>query len=412
MPGSPLASRRKLEKTFMNPNIFSKRRWWLLLAAAFIPRLAFLWIWQKESLDSRFYDDGYVLLAQHWLGWVNNLSGFEVHNPAPGFAFWCAMLFKLAGGPNLLVIRMVNVVLSSFSCVLLGLWATHLRDENTGLAAGLLLALSPMHVFFSAHLQSETFFVFFEILFFGAMLRYWPTTLWRVAFPLGFFGGALCLVRSAFAVYLPVLCLVCLWQIVKKQTRIVAVAGLLVGWSLPILGWTYYNWSHYHRFIPLTVQSGLTLYAGISLNAEDRANRIIPVWAEMKQKGIDDWVDQDGYFRNKALDFIKANPVRYAGIVVKKSLQYWRPWPYSPYPKTARVMLGFYYGVLFVLAIMGMIGLRSQAVALLPVFALFAALSVSHSFFDTSLRYRMPLEPYLCVFAAVGWLSLFRRWNR
>ncbi len=364
-------------------------------------RTAFLWYWETRQLDGLFLHDGYVTLAQYWLGWIPEITDFDKLNPAPGFAMWCAVVFKIVGGPNMMAVRILNVLFSSVICLLVFRLARERADDNTALFAAFFAAVSPSLVFFSPHLQSESFFLFWETIFLIFLLHFDRFTLAQAAL-FGLFAVWVCLVRSAFAIALPFIVIALCVQGKNSSLKYMRIGIFLCFIGLPLILRGFANLKTHGRFIPLTAQTGLAVYAGISLTAEDRHARIVPVWGEMQEQGIVRYIDQDKYFLKKGIDFIKENPLRYAKIVVKKFFQYWRPWPRPPYPPVARWIIGGFYTALFGLGLIGLAFTFSRPLEYVTAYALIASFSIAHAFFDASLRYRMPLEPWLCVFAAIG----------
>jgi hypothetical protein len=89
-------------------------------------------------------------------------------------------------------------------------------------------------------------------------------------------------------------------------------------------------------------------------------------------------------------------------IVAIKAFKYWRPVPYPPYPSWAILVIGLYYIGLFGFGVFGLTQQKKKINALLPVFGFIACLTITHSMLDTSLRYRLPLEPFLAFFAGAG----------
>jgi hypothetical protein len=70
--------------------------------------------------------------------------------------------------------------------------------------------------------------------------------------------------------------------------------------------------------------------------------------------------------------------------------------------------MAVYFSALFLLAGAGIWDLRRRP-EVWPALALIVYLSLLHSVFFTSLRYRSPLEPFLCAFAAAGTLKFLGR---
>lgn len=382
------------------------RLWWAgLLLAALAARLAWLFAWETLDLVSRFGYDPYLTIAKHWLGmgppWL------DVTHP-PLYSAWVALVFAVLGRPSLMAVQLANVLLSALTCLLVGLWAERAVSKPLGRLAGLWAAFDPLLIFFAAQVQSEPFFLFIELLFFLALLRAGPLPSPAAAFGLGVLGGLASLARSVFGLFAPFL-FAALWWPSRRERRAWLWLLLFAGWALGPSLWGLRNLSKHGAFIPLAINGGWNLWEGFSLDREVVRGRPAEMGDELERAGIarDDALRAGGYFSRKTKEFILAHPLEAAKIVAGKFFLYWRPWPYDPHDARIRAVLGVYFCVLFALALYGLPRVWRLS-AFGPVLALFVYLSMLHSVFFTSLRYRSPLEPFLCVLAAAGVLRLLK----
>jgi hypothetical protein len=381
---------------------------WKIWVGAFIAaaavRGAFLWFWFKHDLDKKFGADPYVELAKHWMGWLPNATELVLHCVSPGYAGWCALTFWFAGEPNLFWVRIGNLLFSAGTVILTGLYAQRIAGATAARITTLMMIFAPALIFFVPHLQSESFYLFWQMLFFIELKSFWEKPSTTRALAMGIFGGIVTLIRSVFLLALPFFIVGLFVQAKRWRKPVVLLFVLVAGWSLPVIARTASNWIFYKKFIPLTAQGGQDLYLGIGRYAEDRWMRTQELIEKTRVNGYgyDRWVDRDKYLRREAISYIKAHPAEYMLTVAIKFFRYWRPWPYPPYPTAARIALGLYYSVLFTFALFGLYCLRARMLELLPILGFFLALSITHSFLDTTLRYRIPLEPLLIVFASVG----------
>ena len=135
----------------------------LIFVVAFAVRL--IHIWQLRS--SPFFDtllgdaNGYDLWAQRLSGgdWV----GSEVFYQAPLYPYFLGAVYALFGR-DLLIVRVVQALIGSASCVLIGLAGARLFSKSAGLAAGFALALWAPAIFFDAVLQKSVLDMFFMCL--------------------------------------------------------------------------------------------------------------------------------------------------------------------------------------------------------------------------------------------------------
>lgn len=78
---------------------------------------------------------------------------------APGMVFTLLPVYALSGG-SYAVIRLTLIVLSSLTCLLVGLSVARVFNRRAGLIAAVLLALMPGHAYYAMHLLSEVPFGF------------------------------------------------------------------------------------------------------------------------------------------------------------------------------------------------------------------------------------------------------------
>lgn len=382
----------------------------VIAVMAAIPRLAFLWYWHTHSLEKIFSFDSHVMLALHWAGYYPGIADYELLSAPPLFALWCALLLKISGGPHFILIRLTNCMFSVLSCVLVAYMAFLITSNKlTAYVSAAIMAMSPILIFFTPHLQTESFFLFFEILFFIFLLYQRDLTDNKKAAQIGFSFALLCLIRSAIVVFLPFLMFALFWNNKAQRHTWRRLAVLTLAFVLPISIWTVYHWRMYHRFIPFTAQTGLMLYGGIGTNPTAPWAHVAAFRRHLYEEGVTKWLDQNDRMKDEAIKFIRSNPTQYAKILRVKFLQYWRPWPYPPYPLAVRAALGIFYSGLFIFAFYGFWITRHQYRQLLPIYGLFISLSISHSIWANSLRYRIPLEPFIVIFATQGMVALYNQ---
>lgn len=371
------------------------------------PRLAFLALWTSKGLGEVYGRDLYYSLAQSWLGWTP-MPAFDATHP-PLYTLLIAGVLGLFRSPNPLPVLLLQAVLGAVAAPLTRRVGWRLVGEGPARLAALWVALDPALIFFAPHLQTETLFVFMELLFFWGLVALWDETPGPKLVALGVWGGLTALCRSVFGAY-PAFLFLALWRAKGPLRAFVFCAALGAGWFVPTGLWTARNHAKYGRVVPMSGQMGWTLWEGFSLDREEVRRRPYDMDAESKALGLEHPLDRGAHFMAKTKAFAAANPFEAARIVVGKALLYWRPFPYDPHSWWQRGALGVYYLVLFAL---GLVGARAALRRPGPwgaVWALLAYLTAMHSVFFTSLRYRLPLEPFLCLLAALGaWTLAARR---
>lgn len=382
----------------MGPRLDSRRFDAAAFALALAARLAFLALWQHKGLADVYGRDLYYSLAQCWLGWAP-MPPFDATHP-PLYTAFIAAVLGVFRSPNPLPVLLLQCLLGAACVVLVRRVGARLADEKTARWAALWVALDPALIFFTPQLQTETLFVAMELAFFALLLAVIDEPLsWRQA-AVGVWGGLCVLCRSVFGAY-PAILFLALWR-TKGFSRAFALCAVLgIGWFVPVTAWTVRNYRKYGGFVPMSAQMGWTLYEGFSLDREEVRRRPYEMTAEADRLGIQGPLARGQYFMAKTRAFAAAHPLSALKIVVGKAFLFWRPFPYDPHAWWQRAGLGVYYLFLFAWAVAGAVAVRRRA-AWAPVWALLAYLTAAHAVFFTSLRYRLPLEPFLCLLAAAG----------
>lgn len=376
-----------------------------VFGAALAARLGALAFWTWKDLGSVYGRDLYYSLAQCWLGW-QPMPAFDATHP-PLYTGFIAAILAVFRSPNPLPVLAAQCLLGAATAVLVRRIGARLTDEKTARLAALWVAFDPALLFFTPQLQTETLFVAMEVAFFAGLLKVLDEPLsWRVA-ALGLWGGLCVLCRSVFGAY-PAFLFLALWRGRGFSRAFLFCALLGAGWFVPTGAWTARNYSKYGRVVPLSAQMGWTLYEGFTLDREEVRRRPFEMEAEASSLGIMGPMERGVYFTEKVKAFVAAHPLSAARIVAGKALLFWRPWPYDPHSWWQRAGLGCYYLLVFALSLLAARSLPARA-AWGPVWALFAYLTAMHSVFFTSMRYRLPLEPFLCLLAAAGARELRRR---
>ncbi len=377
-------------------------------ALALSARLAFTGIFLAKGLDVVYARDLYYNLAVSWLGWAPSFA-FDATHP-PLYTAFLAAIMKVLGSSNPLPILLIQCLIGAAVSPLTRRLGTGLVSDKAARISALWVALDPGLIFFTPQLGTETLFITMTMLFFLGLFKEITKPLSFKTVVLGLWGGLCVLCRSVLGGY-PAFLFLALWRVRGFAKAFLFCAVLGIGWLAPSILWSVRNYRVYGRVVPFGAQMGYTLYEGFSLDREEVRRRPFTMGEEIVRLKLVDPIDRGNYFAHKTMEFVKANPGESLKIVLGKAVLFWRPFPYDPHTWWQRGALGIYFTFLFALALVG-VKLHWREVAWAPVWALFAYLTVLHSVFFTSLRYRVPLEPFLCLLAAAGLLEMTRRGSK
>jgi hypothetical protein len=189
------------------------------------------------------------------------------------------------------------------------------------------------------------------------------------------------------------------------------VAGVLCAIAVVfvlLMPWQVRNYQRFGSgYFRLTTLEGISLYEAVYEGADGGPKQDkIPLPTEMAQ--LNEAQRNDEWAR-RARQEIMHHPARTAWLAVRKVLRTWTPFLNAGEFQNVfiQAVMGLWHIPLFLLAIVGVVkgitARRARWLLLAPI-AYFTAV---HAVFLGSVRYRVPLMPLVCIFAAAGivWLS-------
>jgi 4-amino-4-deoxy-L-arabinose transferase-like glycosyltransferase len=311
----------------------------------------------------------------------------------PLFLSFCYLLF----GHNLLIVRIIQSLLSSFLGVLIYCIAKDLFNRNTAMISAILYTFYLSFIFLPRLLATENLYCFLLLLFIFYFLKYLNRPQKGFIFLSGLFFSLAVLTRPVlflfFVLIVPALFL-------AKERSIHFFKQLLLFifiFFLPISVWSLRNYALFHRPILFSTHVGRSLYA--SWNPYQ--GKIYGVWAyDEFDKSIltstSDEVEQNKIFLHAALDSIKRNPSKIPRLLLLKVLYFWSifDWEIIGYS-----VFNISYFFILPFSIFGMVQARVYFSKNWPVYLLiFYTLMMTLAFYGSP-RFRIPVEPFLIMFA-------------
>lgn len=268
-------------------------------------------------------------------GYTSLLDNPTAYYP-PGYPAFVGLVDRLSTALGLadhlvLVIGIVQALLGGLACAALVIAGRHLaagaRGTFVGVGAGLVMALWPNLVIHTALVLSETLFLAVLCVLLAALFTW---TAARIADPVDPARGAAVLVVACTAlctwirpqstlVLVPVVTLA--WLLGRRGLRdALRVAALLaVGVLVAVVPWSIRNLVVMDAFVPLTTNTGDNLCIGF----HDDAQGGFAVAEECATEGryvdgAEVEVARDGELRDRAVEWILANPGRLPELTVAK----------------------------------------------------------------------------------------------
>ncbi len=407
----------------------------IIFAVAFLLRLIYtLQSQANPQFDTPLMDPGF---HDAW-AWQLASGTWEAVGPffrAPLYPFFLAGVYTLAGH-DYLIARLVQALLGSASCVLIFLIGRRLFSVTTGLIAGLGAAVYWILIYFDNELLIPVLFVFLILLFFYTLLLgLGEDGRQRVPYLAlsGAFYGLAVIARPNILIFLPVL----LWQFYRAVRRGAAVRGPIVFLLIalvPIAAVTVYNTVIGDDFVVIASQGGVNFYIGNN-ELSDGRTAIVPGtradwWggrydtikiAEREMGHVLKDSEVSRYWFRKALDYIAAQPGQWLSLTLRKLGLFWSAaeignnasiYHLRSYARIMRLpLLGF--GILAPLALAGayLAWARRRASFWLP-FAFVGLYMLGVVAFFVCARYRVPVIPFLLLFAAFAVTEGVTLWKR
>ncbi len=395
-----------------------------ILVMAVVVRLAFILgqrsdvLFDAPQLDERHY----VEYASSIIDGKSNEQDLLPYWQPPGIVYVLCATFRVAG-PGLLAPRIVSVLASAASCLLLFALARQLFGVRVGLAAGAVLALHGVVVFETYELLPPTFALFFDLVAILLVLIAAERGSWRIALGAGFALGASALFA---ATVLPC----ALVGVVALRRKKLAVIALLVGVVIPIAPVTLRNWIRGGEPVLISANAGINFYLGN--NPDYRTTLTLRPgrhWEELvgeaNRMGVakDASAGASSYFMAKGLRFYADHPVDAAGLLARKLYLFFNGAEIARDSDIYAVRddstllsvlvwpgpVNFPDGLLIPLALLGVVALWPDRRRLFVPLGFLALQTFFVSVFFVSARYRVPSVPLFVLLAAGGLPRLVRR---
>jgi hypothetical protein len=323
----------------------------------------------------------------------------------PGLVYAMAATMKIAG-PGLLAPRIVQVLVSVASCLLLLLVARRLFDRRAALAAMAIAAAHGVLVFECSELLPATWIVFWDLLALWLVLRAIEHRRVRDAAAAGLALGVSMIFSPTIAPFVIV-------AAILVPRRIALVIAALV----PVLLVTVRNYQHGHELVPVSTNGGLNLYIGNNADyATTFAIRPGHHWEELTTEPDRNGVTTPGaastYFTRRAAAFAVTHPLSELALLARKLYLFGHGAEIprdtsiyearSPFVLVAPRPIDLPDGLLIPAALLGIAALWSERRRLAAPLAMLATIAASCVVFFVASRHRTPALPLLALFAAGG----------
>lgn len=143
--------------------------------------------------------------AERYDAWAKEISegnwlGDEIFYQAPLYPYFLGIIYTIFGR-NLLVVRLVQILIGSISCVLIARSGEYFFSKKAGFISGFILALYPTAIFFDCLIQKAVLGMFFTILLLFLVGKNMHRPTWARWILIGVVLGCLGLTRESAMVF-------------------------------------------------------------------------------------------------------------------------------------------------------------------------------------------------------------------
>jgi 4-amino-4-deoxy-L-arabinose transferase-like glycosyltransferase len=401
-------------------------RWpWMIFAVALAVRAIELWELEGSVLLEFVLGD-----AKNYVAWgleiaSGNWLGDETFYQAPLYPYFLGTLFSVLGD-DLFSVRVAQLFVGAGSCALLSLAGARFFSKRAGIAAGLMLAVYAPAFYADAMIQKSVLDIFFVCLALWLLSVVSTRFDGRASLGLGVALGIMSLSRENALVF-PIVLVP--WILLRNEwssrQRSTLAALFLTGIGLVLLPVSVRNWIVGGEFHLTTSQFGHNLYIGNNPAAD---GTYAPLLAGRGDPTIErqDAIDLaesavgraltpsevSGFYLERTLDYIREDPIDWLALMVRKvalvftSVEMVDTEDQYTHAESSLVLRAsgalFHFGVLAPLATLGLIITWSRRKVLMPLYLLFTVYTATLVVFYVFARYRLPLVPFLVLFAGAG----------
>jgi hypothetical protein len=327
-----------------------------------------------------------------------------------------------------------------------------------GPVAGLLAALfSAVYIYFfyyAGALITESFYIVSLLWIFDVTLRIADQKLlpandakasrfsWLIWLELGLAVGTAVLLRQLVLLLIPLVYLWLWWQISRPQpsasSKGASTWRRLFGWKTlrgfviagvttlaMILPWTIRNYQAFGTFVPLNTNAGYVFYwanhpiygtefVGILGGETGYADLLPPELLHLNEAEL------DRALLARGLEFVRDDPGRYVLLSLSRWREYFKFWPSSESSTISNLSRVGSFGLFLPFMLYGVVlaairGWRGRdrhfRAQLLLLYGFMLAYIAVHMLTWTLIRYRLPVDAVLLLFAAYGVVDLLQRFG-
>jgi 4-amino-4-deoxy-L-arabinose transferase-like glycosyltransferase len=339
-------------------------------------------------------------------------------------AFWSFLYtLYLAGvygvfGVHPLVARLIQAIVAG----LLGPWLIYrigrrVFGSTAGLVAAGLMAVYIYFVYYNAALMTETFHILATLWALDLTMALAENLAWRRWALLGLALGIAVLLRQVILFFVPFLLLWLLWA-GRGRVRLRHLAVPLLVILMLILPWTVRNYLAFHRFVLLNTNAGFAFFWANHPIYGTNYVPLLPANGPSYQdlipqelRGLDEAALDNALLR-RGIGFVLDDPLRYALLSVSRIKDYFKFWPSPDSSFISNISRTLSFGLCLPFMIYGLILSLPVWRRCSLLYLFMGVYTLIHLLSWASIRYRLPVDAVLIVFAGLAIADLLGRLSR
>lgn len=305
----------------------------------------------------------------------------------------------------------MNIALSCVSAILTyRLSMAIFEDETSALFASMSFGIYPFFVFYSLTGLTETMYI---TLLLSCFYLYYKDR-WVLAHIVMILS---ILLRPTLDLLAPLL--IASFAFINNdslKTTAKKIACYFFIYILMFSPWWLHNYYQYGSFVRLNLGDGIVLYSGNNpLNTTGGGTVRADRSKDMDLSQFDKYsspLEKNRAMKEAAYSFIRENPSKFAKLALLKASRFWRLYPFAPEyqnPLYKILSLLSFTPVLLLTIMFFLQNGRAYLKKTAPILGMCLYLTMVHMVTIGSLRYRLPLEPFMIIIASYQLIQTIRR---
>ena len=345
---------------------------------------------------------------------IKDALGELFPSPFPLYSIFLSVVYFIFGH-NLVILRLVQAALGALTCIVVYFLAKEVsEDETVSLISAIIMALHYPSVTAVGYVMTESLFTLILVCAALLLIRAVKSPRSFLYWLCGLCWGLAALCRPVIWGFAPVLAVYVSYVLLRHKAGFIKYFFLFIlGISLALVPWSARNYKVYGIFTP-AFGGGFGLYLGNSPLATGGSGG----WDSPQDVRVEKDIEQryhklsplelDSLFRRRAVEFVINNPRRVIILAMKKFINMWRPYYDTARPANRIIYVATDLLFIFPYSIAGMVICRRKRIYTL-FYLLVGYYIFIHMILVSLLRFRLPLMPFLAIFAACILKKIFER---